>query len=70
MLVTNLCELVKMDLLIIMKFLFMHSAPYVYNYSNIWHDKYLGSTNLCNWHLTCIFCINKSHAEICHFMVL
>ena len=36
---------------------------------NIWHDKSLCGTNLCDWRLTCIICINKSHTEICHFMV-
>ena len=33
---------------------------------NIWHDKNLCGTNLCDRRLTRI---NKSHAEICRFTV-
>ena len=32
--------------------------------------KNLCSTNSCNKYLTCIVCINKSHAEMCRFTVV
>ena len=38
-------------------------------YCNVWCDKNLCSTNLCDLCLTHIICINKSHAEICTFTV-
>ena len=39
-------------------------------YCNVWHDKNLCGTNLCDWRLTCIICINKTHTEKCWFMVI
>ena len=38
-------------------------------FTNVWHDKNLYGTNLCDLPLTRIIHINKSHAEICHFRV-
>ena len=38
-------------------------------HNNIWYDKNLCSTNLCDQRLTRIICINISHAEICCFTV-
>ena len=37
--------------------------------SNVWRDKNLRGTNLCDLRLTRIIRINKSHAEICTFTV-
>ena len=39
-------------------------------HSNVWLDKNLCGTNLCDQRLTRIICIYKSHAEICHFRVI
>ena len=36
---------------------------------NVWHDKNLCGTNLCNWRLTRIIRINKTRAEKYRFMV-
>ena len=36
---------------------------------NVWHDKNVRGTNLCDWHLTRIICINKTRTEKCHFTV-
>ena len=66
--VRNLCEFVKMGLLI--NFYLCILVLYAYNYSNIWRDKNLCGTNLCNLCLTRIIRINKSHAEICRFTVI
>ena len=38
-------------------------------HGNIWRDKNLCSTNLCDLRLTHMIHINKSHAEICRFKV-
>ena len=38
-------------------------------HSNVWCDKNLCGTNLCDLRLTRINHINKSHAETCRFMV-
>ena len=62
--VRNLCKFVKNGPLgKFMRFLFMHSSALcIVTYGAI---KKLCGTNLCDLHLTCIICINKSHAEIC-----
>ena len=39
-------------------------------HSNVWHDRNLCSTNLCDLCLTRIISINKSHTEICRYTVL
>ena len=46
---------------------FMRSSAFMH--SNVWCNKNLSGTNLCDLHLTRIIHINKSHAEICHFRV-
>ena len=38
-------------------------------HSNVWCDKNLCGTNLCDLCLTHINRINKSHAEICRFTI-
>ena len=40
-----------------MQFLFMHSSHFMH--CNVWHDKYLCSTNLCDQHLTPIIGIKS-----------
>ena len=50
-----------------MRLLFMCSSTFMH--SNVWRDKYLCGTNLCDLCLTRIIRINKSHAEICRFRV-
>ena len=37
---------------------------------NVWHDKKLCGTNLCDQRLTRIIRINKTHTEKCRFTVL
>ena len=37
---------------------------------NVWRDKNLCGTNLCDRHLTHIIRINKTHAEKCRFTVI
>ena len=65
--VRNLCEFVKMGLLInLCDFCLCFLALL---HSNVRHDKNLCSTNLYNLRLTRIIHINKSHAEIYRFMV-
>ena len=62
--VKNLCESVKTGLSIIYTYVdqcLMHC--------NLWHDKNLCGTNLCNQCLTRIIRINKTRAEKCHFTV-
>ena len=40
-------------------------------HSNVWHDKNLCGTNICDLHvLTRIIRINKPHAEISRFTVV
>ena len=58
--VTNLCEFAKTGLLTNLCDFYLRSNIFVH--CNIWHDKNLCGTNLCDWQLTHIIRINKSHA--------
>ena len=64
----KLCKLVKMGLLKI--YVIFVYAFQRFMHSNVWRNKKLCGTNLCDLRLTHIIHINKSYAEICRFRVL
>ena len=53
----NLCESVKTDLMKNLRTFYLCFMHY-----NVWYNKNLCDTNLCDWRLTCIIRINKTCA--------
>ena len=45
-------------------------ADQQFMHCNVWRNKNLCSTNLCDWRLTRIIRINKTRADKCHFTVV
>ena len=65
--VKNLCKSIKTDLLINLRdFIY---ADQRFMHCNVWRDKNLCGTNLCDQRLTRIIRINKTRAEKCRFTV-